>query len=118
APARHRWGTWLMMRMMERKMRHLLDPLDENGFAVLEMYLPQGMCARLIGALAVEAPNSNDSRTAQGETAVRARRGVVFARRNLLADPAVRAFAESAEVRSLVEQLAPGAAVVRAILFD
>ena len=51
-------------------------------------------------------------------TATLAKRGVVFARRNLLTIDAVRRFVAGDAVRSLVDALAPGLIAVRGILFD
>ncbi|HYE18323.1 MAG TPA: phytanoyl-CoA dioxygenase family protein [Tepidisphaeraceae bacterium] len=87
--------------------------LATNGFAIIDSYLGDDDVRRLLASLDVGPAPVDDI-----DASLRARRGVVFARRNLLSSPTVRTFAGTTPVRSLVDAVAPGAAPVRAILFD
>jgi len=86
-----------------------LNGLEEDGFAVVPEVVGRAEVARLLAALTA----------AEGSDGAR-RRESVYAIRNLLdAVPEVRALADSAAVRGLVEPvLGAGAFPVRGILFD
>lgn len=90
--------------------------LDADGFVVLESYLRAVEIDRLINAFEElgEAPHHASG----ASLAVRAKRGVTFARRNLLSLPFVQEFSGSESVTSLINQISPGLIAVRAILFD
>ena len=88
--------------------------LDTDGVGILNRYLDGAMVTTLVDALAESAPPSDSS----AATATLVRRGVVFARRNLLTLPAIREFIASDAVRRLIDHLAPGYVAVRGILFD
>lgn len=80
-----------------------------NGFIVLRRFLEAQKVLELVRA--VESLD-NDTRSS------RLRRGIAFARRNLLELEFVRALIAESSVRKLVDRFAPGLTPVRAILFD
>ncbi len=84
----------------------LISALHRDGFVVLDRYLDDRTTSSLSQGCADI-----------GEAAL-ARRGVVYAQRNMLANPVVSAFAASEPARRLVDSASPGAVAVRAILFD
>lgn len=84
--------------------------LDADGYTIVSDVVPPAQVTRLIEAVA---------RGVAGGPAVRRTGDRVYARRNLLAVPAVRELADSAAVRRLVEPfLGPSARAVRGLLFD
>ena len=83
--------------------------LETNGFAIIDRLIHAVLVADLIAWC--EATPDDGSAVA--------RRGAIFARRNLLDDPVIRAVADHADVRRVVDAiLSPAAFAVRAILFD
>lgn len=87
----------------------LIDDIENDGFARVD---------RLIDPRLVDELIAWCETTPEDASAV-ARRGAVFARRNLLDDPTIRTVADHVEVRRVVDAiLSPGAFAVRAILFD
>ncbi len=89
-----------------------LEHLRRDGVARLSHYLHDAAVAKLLDA-------SSDGAAGHDEVeSLRIKRGVPFARRNLLSNERVREFAHDGPVRGLVEAAAPGAMPVRAILFD
>ena len=90
-------------------MSELLASLERDGFARVD---------QLVGPRLVEDLIAWCEATPTDASAV-ARRGAIFARRNLLDEPTIRALADHADVRRVVEAiLSPAAFAVRAILFD
>ncbi len=87
----------------------LVAAIEAQGFAVLEDFLPRSLVEELIRRVEELPAESEVSRL---------RRGVVFARRSLLALPFVRELVELPLVRGAVDAVARGAIPVRAILFD
>ncbi len=87
-----------------------MSELDENGFAIIPKVIDESTVAALLDALASVRLNA----------AVKQRAGRAFGIRRLLElVPAVRALAESAALRTLVEPvLGHNAKVVRGIFFD
>ena len=83
--------------------------LAQDGFVVLDEFLEPGLVRELIGA--VESLDVDVD-------ASRSRRGVAFARRNLLSLDFVQDLIGEPSVRELLELIAPGMVAVRAILFD
>jgi hypothetical protein len=83
--------------------------LLRDGFFVLDEFLGPQEVAESIEAV--------ESLEADGPSS-RIRRGVAFARRNLLELDFVRDLISQPRVRELVDMIAPGAIAVRAILFD
>jgi ectoine hydroxylase-related dioxygenase (phytanoyl-CoA dioxygenase family) len=102
-------GNMASRRPLDRISSSRRFDLASNGFTVIKDFLDEQTVVRLIGA--VESM-SNDS------TATRIRRGVSFARRNLLDLGFVRDLAADGRVQGIVQSLAPGSVPVRAILFD
>ena len=86
--------------------------LDADGFVVKDHHLRDQMVNSLIASIAAGDAWGGDA------AGVRRKRGVAFARRNLLSVASVRSFLASDEVRSLHEFIAPDSIPVRAILFD
>ena len=93
----------------------LLSHLEANGYCVIDRYLAASVLQSLIAGF----DDPNDSKdSARLSAGVREKRGVRFARRNLLSSALVRDFIASEPVRSLIECIDPTAVAVRAILFD
>lgn len=87
----------------------MLASLERDGFARVD---------QLIGPRLVDELIAWCEATPDDGSAV-ARRGAIFARRNLLDDPLIRAIADHADVRSVVDAIVGKEAfAVRAILFD
>ncbi len=86
-----------------------IGDFSRNGFIVFKRFLAAQKVLALVRA--VESLD-NDSRSS------RLRRGITFARRNLLELEFVRALCAESSVRELVDRFAPGLTPVRAILFD
>jgi hypothetical protein len=86
-----------------------VDALALNGFFIAPQFLDPETVRSLIRAVESVEPD---------EQASRVRRGVTFARRNLLELDFVRGFINSSSVRKLIELAAPTSVAVRAILFD
>lgn len=89
---------------------HLREQLDEFGFALFTRFIDNATVENLIAILNNRKSPPMDSK----------RNGAIYGVRNLLnLFPDVRKFAESAEVKSLVENiLGENAKSVRAIFFD
>ncbi len=89
-----------------------LGRLKPDGFCIIDGCLGAEVIASLIAQIEqTPAPRTSGSAT-------RMKRGVVFARRNLLSLEFIRKFIATDAVRSLIEQVSPGSIAVRAILFD
>jgi hypothetical protein len=86
-----------------------MQSLLRDGFFVFEEFLDAPDVAQIIDAV--------ESLDAYGLSS-RVRRGIAFARRNLLELEFVRALISRSRVRKLIDVIAPGAIAVRAILFD
>jgi hypothetical protein len=86
--------------------------LDRDGFVVKDRHLRDQTVDSLIASLAAGTEADGDF------AGVRRKRGVAFARRNLLSVAPVRSFLACNEIRSLHEIIAPDSIPVRAILFD
>jgi hypothetical protein len=85
-----------------------------HGVFALDSYLDQPTVRALSDAFKEPAPVSDSG----NQTATLVKRGVIFARRNLLTYPVVRQFIASDAVQAMVDALAPGHVAVRGILFD
>ncbi|HEV2295330.1 MAG TPA: phytanoyl-CoA dioxygenase family protein [Tepidisphaeraceae bacterium] len=88
-----------------------LDQLEAEGFHVVDRYLDPAVTDALIAHLECLPIDAL-------ETSARVKRGVVFARRNLLSADYIQRFIDSDSVQSLVNLISPGSMAVRAILFD
>jgi hypothetical protein len=88
-----------------------LEALKKDGFRVVDSYLDLTQTNALLASLA-------DIGRTGSESAERVKRGVVFARRNLLSMTFVQQFVSSAAVRSVMNRVGPVLVPVRAILFD
>ena len=86
-----------------------IQEFTQDGFAIIEEFFDAGSVGKLLTA--VESLDT-DSRSTH------IRRGVAFARRNLLEVEFVQAVISDSRVRELVDAIAPGSVAVRAILFD
>ncbi len=86
-----------------------LHQLAIDGFVIVDDFLDPETIARLIDA--VESLRGD-------ETSTRTKRGVAFARRNLLDLDFIRKLIAGARVRDLLETVSPGLIAIRAILFD
>lgn len=87
----------------------MLSDIEQDGFARVDQLIDPRFVDELI-AWCEATPDDASSV---------ARRGAVFARRNLLDDPTIRAVADYPDVRRVVDAvLSPAAFAVRAILFD
>lgn len=88
-----------------------LDQLQADGFRIEDRYLDADATDCLISQLnGISADGS--------ESSVRVKRGVTFARRNLLSTHFVQQFIGSDAVQSLISRIGPGLLAVRVILFD
>lgn len=105
---RRRWGysVWDELR----------NGLARDGVCVLANYLNAEIVNPLAAAFE-EAEPATSSET-NGTSATLVKRGVVFARRNLLSLQFVQQFVHSPPVQDMVGKIAPGAVAVRGILFD
>lgn len=90
--------------------------IETNGVLVLDRYLDTEITQAL--AIAFEAMENQGRATARDSSGNRSKRGVVFARRNLLSLDFMQRFISSSQVQSMVKHLCPGAVAVRTILFD
>lgn len=86
-----------------------LRDLSCAGFQIVDNFLGGEMVREVIGAIETLKPDTNASRL---------RRGVPFARRNLLELDFVRKLIVNSQMRELLDAVAPGLIAVRAILFD
>lgn len=84
--------------------------LEADGVVALEQYLSAEAVPPLVHAF--DAPESGE------DAATLVKRGVVFARRNLLGIVPLQQFIAGPEVQSLIDTLTPGHVAVRGILFD
>ena len=93
-------------------MTPYIESIEQHGFAIVENIVAEEDRTGLLRDL-------ENVRQAEGDS-IRKRRGVVYARRDLLRGvPAVRELAESAPFRKLIEPiLGAGALAVRGLLFD
>lgn len=105
-------------------MTNVHDEVTRGGFAIVPEVLSPDAVAALLGAFPSAAADAASLDTAKetappARVASRRRRGGVYAARNILSLPAVRAAAESRAVRALVEPLLGASArPVRGIFFD
>ena len=86
-----------------------LHALWQDGFLIVDDFLDSRVIGDTLGAVESLRADTQSSRV---------RRGIVFARRNLLELEFVRALIELPQVRKLVDAITPGLTAVRAILFD
>lgn len=86
--------------------------LSENGFVAIDRCLDQTTIDSLIAGIEADGADNGDA------ASVRRKRGVAFARRNLLSAPLVQDLLRADAVRSLLSVVGPGLIAVRAILFD
>ena len=94
----------------------LLRRLERDGFCVLDRYLGEKTVHDVTAAFEQldSAPNGSED----PPSGVREKRGVRFARRNLLSIAFIQEFIAGQQVVSLLDRVCPGAVAVRAILFD
>ncbi len=88
-----------------------LDQLQADGVRIEDGYLDSDATESLITHL-------NDISEDGSESSAIAKRGTIFARRNLLSKRFVQQFIASEAVQSLISRISPGSVAVRAILFD
>ncbi|HET6246605.1 MAG TPA: phytanoyl-CoA dioxygenase family protein [Tepidisphaeraceae bacterium] len=101
---------------VERPRAEVLHQLEANGLCVLNRYLDAGSVENLTSALA-ESESDGDEEAGR-HSPFRQKRGVRFARRNLLSCDFIRRIIASDPVVDLVKYIDPAAVAVRAILFD
>lgn len=85
--------------------------VEREGYQVIDSYLQPDVTDGLVTNLANLSVDASDA-------SARAKRGVVFARRNLLSSKFIRRFIESEQVQLLVQLFCRDLAPVRAILLD
>jgi len=90
--------------------------LESEGFCTIDRYL-DNQTIRMLTASFESLDEGHDAVT-ECDTSARRKRGVVFARRNLLSSPFVRQLIVSEPAVSLVDQISTGSIAIRAILFD
>ena len=90
--------------------------LEVDGFRTLDRYLDDQMLRTLTAGF--ENLDHAKPESTGDDEGVRGKRGVTFARRNLLSNALVRSFIAGEPVTSLIDRISPGAVAVRAILFD
>jgi hypothetical protein len=86
--------------------------LNDRGFVTLHRHLCQKTINELIASIQLDSPSDDKC------ASVGLKRGVAFARRNLLSAPFLQSFLATDEVCSLQAPSAPDSVPVRAILFD
>lgn len=86
--------------------------LSEDGFIAMDRCLDDLAVDSLIARIEQDNGDHDDT------PSVRRKRGVAFARRNLLSTPLVQDFLQRDAVCSLLSAVGPGLIAVRAILFD
>lgn len=86
-----------------------LSEFQSSGYVIIDRFFDAGVITKLIQSVVSLPPD---------EVADRKRRGVVFARRNLLDLDFVQSLLQQPEIMQLVSALSPDAIPVRAILFD
>jgi hypothetical protein len=86
--------------------------LSEDGFVAMDRCLDDRTVDSLIARIEKDKDDRDDTRS------VRRKRGIAFARRNLLSTPLVQSFLQSDLLRSLHSEIGPELIAVRAILFD
>ena len=86
--------------------------LNEQGFGVINAYLDESIVRSLTTHIEAFADDS------QVAPSTRVKRGIVFARRNLLSQDWVQTFIGSEQVRRLIDGFDSELIAVRAILFD
>ncbi len=88
-----------------------LDQLESDGCLIEDRYVDaDATCGLILHFDGISGDGSDSS--------ARVRRGVTFARRNLLSTNFVQGFIASDAVQSLIGRIGPGLMAVRAILFD
>lgn len=94
----------------------ILKSLEANGFCSIGRYLDDQTLQTLTAGF--ELLDEATPKSTRPDLGVRGKRGVTFARRNLLSIQFVRQFIASEPVISLIDTISPGVVAVRAILFD
>lgn len=86
--------------------------LSEDGFVAMGRFLDKQTIDSLIARIEQDQDDHDDT------PSVRRKRGITFARRNLLSTRLVQSFLRIDEVRALLPAIGPELIAVRAILFD
>jgi ectoine hydroxylase-related dioxygenase (phytanoyl-CoA dioxygenase family) len=90
--------------------------LESEGFCTVDRCL-DSQTIQMLTTSFENLDEGNDGVT-ERESSARKKRGVIFARRNLLSSPCVQRFIASEPVVPLVNQISTGSIAIRAILFD
>jgi Phytanoyl-CoA dioxygenase (PhyH) len=101
--------TKLLIQPQDRVGLRQVQEFSRRGFLIIDDFLDLQLVQELVRAVESLTPD---------ERASRVRRGVAFARRNLLELDFVRTLIAQARVRSLIDAFEPDSVAVRAILFD
>ena len=102
---RHKWGYSAVETDQELQLR-------EDGFFAIDRCLDDQTIDSLIAHIEQDKDDQDDT------PSVRRKRGVAFARRNLLSTPLAQSFLRTDEVRGLRSAIGAELIAVRAILFD
>ena len=94
----------------------ILESLKMDGFCTIDRYLDDRIFRSLTEDF--ELLDETTPKSTRPDLGVRGKRGVTFARRNLLSIEFVRQFIASEPVVLLIDTISPGMVAVRAILFD